>query len=447
METVVINDIINYDDQTGLNVSSRGEILEDLKNITKIAYGTDYVIEQGNEWYSFLDLLAGTLSNLGGVCQKLYSCLSFTGASGTNLDDIVSYVGITRRPETNSRVIVKATTDSNVSRPIAFQSGEIILEDSNGHTWTNIEELYISRYKADNQTENYIGTATFEATSENQDPTNIILTSYNNNTGSNLTVKNSIPAGITFINEVNSILGCQLETDAQLRARYRDEVFRDAVGSVEGLTAKIIENSNAAYCYILENNLSESSQGLPPHSIWVVTDGKSTWDGTGTYSTDPDDINIAQAILDYKSLGCGIGTITSAPTYNPSTGEGKISVQIARDNTEYDIVFNRASKVSVTLELNIASTLTAGSQRDSIELQIKQNIVNYINNLGISNDVLNSGVYASVYKVITDNKYSDYLLDINSIEFDNDPTKKRINITQYQYANIDESDITVNWVS
>ena len=65
----MINNIINFDNKTGLTVSSRGEILDDLITLTKMAYGQDYVIEQGNEWYTFLDLLAGTLTELGGAVQ------------------------------------------------------------------------------------------------------------------------------------------------------------------------------------------------------------------------------------------------------------------------------------------------------------------------------------------------------------------------------------------
>ncbi len=286
MDSVTINDIVTFDNVTGLKISSKGEILEDLKNMTKIAYGTDYAIEQGNEYYSFLDLLAGSLSDIAGAIQKVYNTLSFTGASGTNLDNVVSFVGITRKAKTNSKVLIKATIDSTIEtieRPLTFQAGEIVLEDSEGNKWINIESLYIAQYKITGGTEveNYVGTAMFEASDLNTDPTNIILEPYNNGTNNNLTIITStLTTGVSFINEVGSELGNQEETDAQLRARYKKELYRESVGTIEGLIAQIEETANVDYCYIIENSTSTTSaSGMTPHSIWVITNGTSTFDG------------------------------------------------------------------------------------------------------------------------------------------------------------------------
>lgn len=454
MNNITINSILSFDEQSGLKISSKGEILEDLIALTRIAYGEDYAIEQGNEWYSFLDLLAGSLADVGGSVQQLYNTLSFTGASGTNLDNVVSFVGIARKPKTNSSVMIKATIadNSTIARSYALQAGAITLEDTNGNKWVNKEELVVEKYKntADNpEEENYVGTATFEATNENADPTNIVLQPYNDGTNNNLTILTSgIPEGITFINEVASKLGNQEETDAQLRARYKKELYRESVGTVEGVIAQIEEDTNANYVYIVENNSSQVNDiGMAPHSIWVITNGKSEWDGTGDTSDYPDDIAIAQTILDYKSLGCGTSIPTAARSYNPTTGEGQISVDITIDSTTYTIQFSRASGVSCYVKLELDTNLEAGSQRDSIEYQIKQNIANYINNLGISNDVLYSGVSSAVYSVISTNNYEDFVIDIDSLNIDkvSPAAAKRVSIDYNEYAKITAEDITITW--
>lgn len=453
MEDITINSIISFNEQSGLTISSRGEILEDLIALTKIAYGQDYAIEQGNEWYSFLDLLAGSLAHLGGSVQQLYNTLSFTGASGTNLDNVVSFVGITRKPKTNSSVLIKATIDtsSSIERPYSLLAGAITLEDSEGNKWVNSEELIIEKYKntiTTQEEDNYVGTATFVATNENADPTNIVLQPYNNGTGNNLTILTSgIPAGISFINELASDLGNQEETDAQLRARYKKELYRESIGTVDGLIAQIEEDTNADYVYIVENNSSQTSDtGMTPHSIWVITNGKSEWDGQGV-SDYPDDIAIAKTILNYKSLGCGTSIPTAKQTYNSSTGEGQISVNITKDSTTYNIKFSRASGVSCYVALTLKTDLVAGAQRNSIEYQIKQNIINYINNLGISNDVLYSGISSAIYDVITTNNYKDFVIDIDTVNVgtSSSPTTKRVTIDYDQYAQITESNITITW--
>ena len=504
---IVINDVLKFNEQTGLTVSSRGEIFEDLSTITKIAFGSDYVIEQGNEWYSFLDLLSGTLADVGGSVQKLYEAVTFTGASGVNLDNVVSFVGITRKPKTSSTVLVKATLDQNstIERPYMLEAGAITLEDSEGNQWVNSTSLIINKYKVDGETENYVGTAEFSASlvsSENYDNTSIVLQPYNNGTNVDLTkLTGSLPADLSFINEVQSKLGNQEETDAQLRARYKREVYRKSTGTVEGLIAQIQENTNANYVRIIENNTSAIEDGLNPHSIWVITDGKSEYvpntldpdyttftqvvdylaeyievdselilvttdnmytlpitPGTTpaykyTSSTYPDDIAIAETILNYKSLGCGTGTKSSAALYDPVTGEGRVRVEITIDSTTYRVLFSRASGLNcyVNLNLNISSALNSDTAfKNSIENQIRTNIKNYVGNLGINNDVLFSGVASAVYSVISDNKYSDFNFDINTLFLgtSNLPISgTRVIINESQYPKIEDSSINITWTS
>lgn len=457
MDEITINSVMNYDNSLGLTISSKGEILEDLISLTKIAYGEDYVIEQGNEWYSFLDLLAGSLAEVGGATQKLYNTLSFTGAAGTNLDNVVSFVGITRKAEQNSTVLIKATIDQNsaIERPYILQIGEITLQDSNNNKWINTSILSIEKYKniqSGSDQENYVGTATFVATDENTDPTNIVLNPYNNGTNTDMTIiTQSIPSGITFINEVGSSLGNQEETDAQLRARYKKELYKESIGTTDGLIAQVENNADVNYCHIIENNSSETAaNGMTPHSIWTIVDGQSSWDGTGTYSTDDEDIKIAQTILSFESLGCGTSIPTAYQNYNASTGEGQIAVQITIDSTTYDIKFSRASKKDCYVAITLDSTIGPGTQRDSIEYQIRQNIGNYINNLGIGNDVLNSGLSSAVFAVVQSNDYKDLVIDIDTLFVNttvNPVSGKRITVAENEYPTVavDSTDIAITW--
>lgn len=452
--SVELHNIMEFNDITGLRVSSKGEILEDLKYLTRIAYGSDYVIEQGNEWYSFLDLLSGALVDISGAVQQVYNTLSFVGASGTNLDNVVSFVGITRKPYKNSTVLIKITLPEGSVRPYTIPERGIVLKDHNGNYWTNNEIIIVNEFKLDEfnpdgtQKENYIGTATFEATDSNADPTNIVLQPYNDgNPSESLQDINGVaPTGTVFMNELSSELGNLEETDAQLRSRYKAELYKNSVGTIEGLKAVLLDKADITYVYIVENNSEQTSEdGMPPHSIWVITDGKSTWNGEGNVSDDPEDIKIGDIILNYASLGC---VTTNAPDKSTYTGgTGPITTRIALDSSEYSIKFSRANAVPCYVNVTLVSDLADASKKNAIALEIKDNIVAYIKGLGIGNDVLQSGLSSAVYSVITENDYIDYVFDIDSITVgrETNPTTKRLSINVNEYSTITEENINITW--
>jgi len=437
-----IKGILNYDPQTGLSISSRGEILNDLESLTKIAYGPDYVIEQGNEWYSFLDILAGSLAELAGVCQDIYASLSFNGAAGVPLDNVVSYAGIIRKPKSNSTVEVVVTVPPAVAAvttyPIGILSGNIYIEDPNGNVWTNKEDLYILNNTISKKT------VLFEAINSNPNPTNIQVDAY-----TTFTLQSGCMYGVGFEyeNQLPSKLGREEEDDAQLRARYAAENYRRSTGTIEGVKAKIIEETGVKYCYIRENSTAGTVEGMTPHSIWVVVDGNSTWDGTGTVSNYVGDLEIARAILEYKSLGCGTSVPTEHRSYNSAEGTGMIRCDITIGSDDYVVFFSRAEAVPCRVIVDMSTTLPDENERQSAELLIKQNIAAYINGLGIGNDVLSSGVYSQIFAVISDRNYKDFIMDVTNLSIlrTGGSVVTRIPIDANEFANISESDITVNW--
>lgn len=469
-ETVILNGIIEYDEKTGLKIHNKGEILQDLEYLTKIAYGNDYVIEQGNEWYSFLDLLATSLAKMGGATQSVYDSLSFVSASGTNLDNVVSFAGIKRKANSNSTVVITATLNSSasVTRPYVMIAGSVTLKDSNGNFWRNVEDITIERFKkktssSENDVENYVGTAKFEATDANISPTTVQLLAKNNSTNTNLEiVAGSMPANsITFINDVSSESGSTEETDAQLRARYRTELYRSSVGTLEGLKSQILELSTVNYVNILENTTSAAitdsnseKYGMPAHSIWVIVDGTSTWKksgsgNTGAASIDVDDLAIAEKILNYKAMGCAVVVGSNASSYNATSGTGSITTNITRDSSEYEIKFTRATPTNVSVKINISGTVAEDDVKESIIQEIKTSVANYVNNLGISNDVLYGGTASAVYNVITNNNYKDYVFDITSMFIalgeDAPSSGTRATMKVFQYPVITEDRVTVTW--
>lgn len=476
-ENYKFSKIMEYNKQTGLITHNKGEIYEDLKQMTKIAYGNDYVIEQGSEWWTMLDLLAGSLAQLGGAALELYNSISFQDASGINLDKVVSFAGIKRKARTNSTVKIVVTisetptmkgnlaTYPNTIRPCSIEPNTVVIVDSKGNKWINKEQIYITRYKIKSSTgdydtsqENFTGTAIFEAyVAKDGDETSAQVTPYNNGTNKPFEIDvistnlNTGDAEFSFINEVYSELGCAEETDAQLRNRYRTEVYKDSVSTVEGLTSKILNLSHVNYVKIYENNLDDldTVNKLAPHSIWVIVDGTSTWDGTGD-SHDVSDIEIAETIFMYKSLGCGTswsecskdssGKIEQKQVY--SKGQGTILVKLTDGSERYEIRFSRA--VAVTFDVIVKLVKSSNFTDTAIaEKQIKENIKNYISGLTIGDDVLYSGMVSRIYQVISSNNYADYAFDISTIKIGKADEGKKLTINANEFPIL--GNITIQW--
>ena len=271
--------------------------------------------------------------------------------------------------------------------------------------------------------------------------------------------------------------------------------------------AKVIQNTTYG-----TDDTVHNPYGLPKHSVWVIVDGESTWrtqtdtitggkftfkgveytlvlDGSGNCtalnpgsisvsndetiinetiiklvktngnytsaienptSTDPDDLEVAKIIFNKISIGCGTAVQKGE---QPVGGQGKIEVIIEEDGVQNQILFSRASKtpVQITLEIAISGSVPEENTKllDSLKTSIRDNIKNYIDSLGIGNDVLYGGVSSAVYQVHKDNSFDDFVFDINTLEMKlktNGTAGKRVVINPNQYAAIaNNDDITITF--
>ena len=96
---------IEFNNETGLNVKSKANILQELKTIFKTAYGNDYEIVEGTELYSLIDLLSTELAQTGAAAKAVYDAFSFTTATGTPLDALCSLSGISRNDEESDNAL------------------------------------------------------------------------------------------------------------------------------------------------------------------------------------------------------------------------------------------------------------------------------------------------------------------------------------------------------
>lgn len=406
---------------SGLQIATRADIYNQLAMFARAAYGDDLSLDEGTPFDVFLGLLADGLSTVGGAAQSVSELFSTKELSGTFLDFIAGQRGITRKTQGNQKVVVTVTCDDSVDRPFLAARNSIYIKDSKGRTWVNTTQLMIQQYKFqpdgsfDSSADNLQGTCEFSLMPLNGYDADLLYAYNDGNVANPMTAVSptdpSIIQHFTFQNYVNATAAVQAtENDAQFRARYDQAVYKGAVGTVEGLRSQLLNFTD--FVRIVENDTAESSvsssnpYGLAPHSIWVIVGGGSTSKVSPTVSTDASDVAIAQTILNYKSLGCGVsvsssvkgGTITiGGKSYNT----GNFLVEIPVETITAQIPFTRLVEKTVTFSVELYANTFDQTTRDSVSTRISAVLQEYVAGLQPGDIITTAAVASAVQSVIS----------------------------------------------
>lgn len=224
------------------------------------------------------------------------------------------------------------------------------------------------------------------------------------------------------------------ETDTQLRARYYKFLYSQSSGTMEGLTARILElTTNATgveanfvqdvrvYENYTGSEINGNTEGIawspngaytiPGHSILVVIKLREDYanthyelTGSGTSQQQNIDIaedvdNINNTILDYKSLGCGV-------------------VQNNMRNEQNDLPYYFAISINSELKVKINIWFTTDDNytnyHAAVENHIKNAVVEYLNGLELGEDIQFSGIMSCVYKAYEQLSVNDYIFYVGS---------------------------------
>ena len=203
MAKEILNEWIKFDKESGLKINTHSKIFEDLKLILQSSFGTDFVLQEGSEMFTFLDLLATSLSHSAGEYKKIYDSIGFVNASGVTLDNAVSLAGITREGLVRSYVDITLTRE--VSTGSATIYAPVRIQDANGNNWYSDSDIIIP----DGTTSL---TRRFYASDGNiEKPYNVFIKAYN---GTNSSIDaidwkpiSVIPEIFKIQNEKDSVLG------------------------------------------------------------------------------------------------------------------------------------------------------------------------------------------------------------------------------------------------
>lgn len=240
---------------------------------------------------------------------------------------------------------------------------------SDGYLWVSLQDVF---QKVNfTSTENLSFIKTRKLTTASCDDTGPVEAATNTVT----TIKTPVLNWDNVYNPSAAVLGNDLETDEELRARFKNTKGVDGTNSVEAIYSALLALDGVTSVALYENNTDEAfvspDPPVPPHSIYPIVQG-----GNSTL--------IAEAI--WKNKAAGI----------KSFGGTTIGV-LDSQGIPHDVSFDRPTPVTVYITMTVQTNINF--PQDGANL-IKQAIIDFL---------------ADTYKIGDDVEYSRLYTPINSI--------------------------------
>lgn len=376
-----------YIDSTGYHFADYPTYLSFLQDKYRGIYGADIYLEADSQDGQFLAILAKAFYDTAALGASVFNSFSPVTAQGVGLSRNVKINGITRR----------AATHSTADLTIVGQTGTVITNGIAQDTLNQKWDLPIS------VTIPIGGTIVVTATAE-----------LDGNINAEASTINKIFTPTLGWQTVNNIAaatpGVAAETDGELRIRQRAStslpsltVFDGTVGAVENVTGVTKTRGYENDTGVVDAN------GIPAHTISLVVEGGSAAD-------------ICQAIQVHKTPGTG--------TYGDVT-------ETVYDSHGMPLLINFFRPIAVPITVDITVVTDVGWTTD-YEALIKQSVADYINGIGIGNEVMITKIYIPAYLPGTP-AYGTY--DITVLEINAGVVN--IPIAFNELATCDTADITI----
>jgi uncharacterized phage protein gp47/JayE len=277
-------------DQNGLQITALNDIITDLEATWKSIYGNDINLDSNTPDGQLLNIIAQMRVDNSEICASVYNSFDLTKATGSVLDIRVAYIGIVRTAGTYTEIPVNVTVD----RVTTLQGLDA---NYNSSSVSSADAFTVS----DGSNQAYLATSAtlpIGTTTCYFRAADIGNVSFSTNT---VTTQVTPVVGVTAVNNPNAAIneGKDEETDSELRLRAQRSYGINSSGYLNGLEAKLLALTDITEAKAYENYTNATdSNGIPAHSIWVITEGGANAD-------------IANAIYKSKCPGTGMkGSVT-----------------------------------------------------------------------------------------------------------------------------------------
>lgn len=330
------------------------QIIADKEERARSFFGENVDLSDRSPLGLFIQADSWEESKLWDELEKVYYSAYIDDADGKQLDGLVKYIGLRRKPAQRATGIIeirgksgkeinsgmKVMTESSV----VFQTTEAVTLDGDGFGKVKIEASEPGR--------------TGNVTAGKINRVFIHVDGVSN-------VSN--PSGTSG--------GLEIESDGDLRARYYRSLFRKGKATREAVEAALLAIANIKDAYVRENTAMTAIDGIPPKSI-------------APYVYGGDEKSIAEAIMDTKSAGI--------------QSYGEIVVEIA-DSRNY--MHKIGYTIATCIEVYVKAELVRNSMfKPGHEQTIRTEIIKYIGGLdedgteykglGLGRDVMRSKIIA-----------------------------------------------------
>ena len=333
-----------YIDETGMHIPTYSDIRDDLISSMKEIFGNDIYIDEDSMDYQQISIFAKKIFDTNALALLTYNNRTVNTAIGVGLDNLCAIAGIVRKPATYSTVqlVLTGSPSTVISNG---QCSDVDME----HIWNLPAEVTIPDS----------GTITVEATCN--DSGDITVSS-----GTITQIVTPVFGWYSVVNNVNGSGGTNQESDAELRARYALATSSPSQTVFESIIASVSAVEGVKRIRAYENDTGTTNDlGHPPHSITLVVEGG-------------DDTDVATEIYFKKTPGCYTNGTTTVPIVSLSGNTTNIS-------------FYRPTYKTVYVKVSLKKL---SSYNDSYADDIKNAIVEYINNLDIAETVYRSVLWS-----------------------------------------------------
>lgn len=370
-----LNELVFIDD-SGFHVADYEDFLTYHQDAFKTIYGQDINLDADSQDGQLCAHFAQTNYDLAMICAATFNNYSPSTAAGEGLSRQVKINGLKRQSATKSTVDLLITGTAGTG----INNGQV--KDASDNTWILPSLITIP----------VEGTITVTATAENDGPIRAAV---------NTVTKIATPTEgwISVTNPSEAVPGRETETDAELRVRQTQSTSLPAVGPLVSIKGNVLSVAGVTQAEVYENDTDETdANGIPAHSICAVVEGG-------------DSQAIAETLRRFKAVGVG--------TY----GTTNITVT---DEQSVPIVINFFRPTIIHVKVKVTLRPLTGYSSTYAD-EIKQEIVEYINSLGIGSTVYLSKLYVPANLVASDHDSSFDVVGITIGKGDDD--QQAANIT------------------
>lgn len=370
-----LNELVFIDD-SGFHVADYEDFLDYHQDAFKTIYGQDINLDADSQDGQICAHFAQTNYDLAMICAATFNNYSPSTAAGEGLSRQVKINGLKRQAAT------KSTVDLLITGAVGTGINNGQVKDTSDNTWILPSLITIP----------VGGSITVTATAENDGPIRAAV---------NTVTKIATPTEgwISVTNPSEAVPGRDVETDAELRARQTQSTSLPAVGPLVSIKGNVLSVEGVTQAEVYENDTDEvDANGIPAHSICAVVEGG-------------DSQVIAETLRRFKAVGVG--------TY----GTTNITVT---DEQSVPIVINFFRPTIIHVKVKVTLRPLTGYSSTYAD-EIKQEIIEYINSLGIGSTVYLSKLYVPANLVASDHDSSFDVVGITIGKGDGD--QQAANIT------------------